>query len=320
MAHVTIAVSERSFKKSLDLIQQSFVFKRAGSTSGAGFSAGYDVQAHLANGTIDIRSDGSVKISELDLVWDRLIANVGFNIPKVCVGGWCIDLPWPVPDICLPEWCFFEADPDINIPINLAPFVRQEISLTASLATRHWDPSSAGTPGFVCQLVRDVFPASVVNDLFPINKIQWHVHLTPGPIDIDLFDFADAAGDLFENLVTSAITAILPDGWVRDAVLLLIGGIADLIRFVLDIPDDIGEWLSDLFNVSLDLLGLIAQVLGEVFGACLPIYQIDDPFTLLGTTAPLGSMPALIPVRIPIRSLDVSANDAELILSANFGV
>jgi hypothetical protein len=72
----------------------------------------------------------------------------------------------------------------------------------------------------------------------------------PQTIDFDLFDFADTVGDLFGEAFTDAIDKLLPHGPLHDIILAAIGSVADLLRTLLDIPDDISEWLSDLFNVS----------------------------------------------------------------------
>jgi hypothetical protein len=312
MADLTIAVSERAFRTSLDLLRRNFRIAAADNTSAGPLRAGYSLRAHLEGGTVDIRPDGSVRLSELDLRWDQLRLSLGLDIPEICVGGGCINLPWPIPDLCLPRWCLFDRDPDVSINIDLAPFVAQEISLTAALATRHWDPAQA-VPQPACDTLRGLLVDNGVIPALPTDRKQWHVHLVPGPVDIDLFDFPDIVGNLIENALTSAVSALVPGGWVRDLLLAIVGGIADLIRAVLDIPDDIEEWLSDLFNVSFGLLDMLIQAVTSFFAHCVPIYRIDDPFTLL------AAEPGRVAVLVPIKALGVSANDDELILSADFG-
>jgi hypothetical protein len=153
---------------------------------------------------------------------------------------------------------------------------------------------------------------------------QWHILIDPQTVDIDLFDFADIVGDLIENALTAAITAIIPGGWVRDLILAIIGGIADLIRWLLDIPDDIQEWLSDLFNVSFGLLDFLVQLVLDFFGHCVPVYRIDDPLEILpaeiSTSVFLSGAPVtLVPVTIPVRNLDVHVDDNELTVQADIG-
>jgi hypothetical protein len=314
MADLTVAVSEQAFRTSLDLLKRNFIIEKADTGSFGPFRAGYDLRAHLEGGTVDIRADGSVLLSELDLRWDRLRLMVGFDIPEICVGGGCVDLPFPLPDICLPRICVFSRDPDVSVTLNLAPLVAQEISLEATFGVRYWDPS-VPPPGFdPCAILRGVLSDASLLDDFPTDRKQWHVHLVPGPVDLDLFDFPDIAGNLFETALTNAVRALIPGGWVRNLILGIIGGIADLIRAILDIPDDIEEWLSDLFNISFGLLDFLAQAIGAFFGMCIPVYRIDDPFVVLEAEG------SLIPVAVPIRNLAVSANDDELIVTADVGV
>jgi hypothetical protein len=313
MSHLTLAVSERAVQTSLDLLKRNFRIAASDTLGIGALRAGYALRAHLEGGSIDIRPDGSVHLSELDLRWDQLQVSLGLDIPEICVGGGCIDLPWPIPDICLPRWCLFDRDPDVSIDIDLAPFVAQELSLSASIATRHWDPAAA-VPQPACNLLRGLLVDAGVIPALPLDRKQWHVHLVPGTVDIDLFDFPDIVGNLVENALTGAVTALIPGGWVRDLVLAIVGGIADLIRAVLDIPDDIEEWLSDLLNVSFGLLDTLVQAVSSFFAHCIALYRIDDPFTLMPAES------GRVAVLVPITALGVSANDDELILTADLGV
>ena len=95
MAHATIAVSESTFQRSIDLIVKNFSFEKEDSGDFGLFSAGYDIAAHLEGGDVDFRSDNTIEIKELDLKWDRLAVTLGLDIPGICVGGWCIPMPWP---------------------------------------------------------------------------------------------------------------------------------------------------------------------------------------------------------------------------------
>ncbi len=304
MAHLTVAVSEATFIRSFDLLKRNFVFQDSDLQDHGVFTLGYDVKMHLEGGTVDLRADNTVQIKELDIRWDRLKVIIGLDIPEICVGGGCINMPWPIPDICLPRICIFSGDPDVSISPDFASFVAQEISFTGSLDARYFDASLPLPSPDPCVPLR-VVPLTTNN--------QWQIFLDPQTMDIDLFDFPDIVGNLIENALTSAITALIPGGWVRDLILAIIGGIADLIRAILDIPDDIDEWLSDVFNVSFGLLDFIGTLVLDFFASCNPIYRIDDPFEIL----PAAS--GLIPVRIPIRNLSVRADDLEMVVRADVG-
>jgi hypothetical protein len=305
MAHMTVAVSEGTFKKSVDVLVRNFKFEAADTQDFGAFTAGYDVKMHLEGGSVDLRSDNTIQVKELDIKWDRLKVILGLDIPEICVGGGCINMPWPIPDICLPKVCIFSGDPDISISPDFAAFVAQEISFTGSILLRYFDPSVPLPTPDLCSPIR----------IEPLPTLtQWQLFIDPETIDLDLFDFPDIVGDLVEDALTSAITALIPGGWVRDLVLAIIGSIADLIRFILDIPDEIEEWLSDLFNISFGLLDFIGTLVLDFFSACNPIYRIDDPFEIMPATNT-----GLIPVRIPIRDLSVRVDDLEMVVEANVG-
>ncbi len=304
MAHLTVAVSEGAFQKAFEILVRNAGFEAADLKDFGAFTAGYDVKAHLEGGSIDLRSDNTISVREVDVRWDRLKFILGLDIPEICVGGGCINLPWPLPDICLPRICIFSGDPDIQIQPDLAAFVAQEISFTGGIDARYFDASLPLPSPDPCSLLR-VVP-------LPANN-EWQIFADPETIDVDFFDFSDIVGDLIEDALTAAITAIIPGGWVRDLVLAIIGGIADFIRFLLDIPDDIEEWLSDLFNISFGLLDMLGTLVLEFFSACNPFFAVDDPYEIMPAES------GLIPVRIPIRNVDVRVNDVEMILQADVG-
>lgn len=320
MAHLTVAASENAFRKSFDVMVRNVAWEKQDSTNFGPFVAGYHVKGHLQGGTIDLRADNTIKISELDIKWDKLQFILGLDIPEICVGGGCLDLG--LFEICLPEVCVFSDNPDIQIAPDLAAFVAQEISFTGSIVANYFD-TTAPPPSGLCQMLRDVLVDASIIEPLPTHN-QWHILIDPQTVDIDLFDFADIVGDLIENALTAAITAIIPGGWVRDLILAIIGGIADLIRWLLDIPDDIQEWLSDLFNVSFGLLDFLLQLVLDFFGHCVPIYRIDDPLEILpkeiSTSVFLSGAPVtLVPVTIPIRNLNVHVDDVELTVQADIG-
>ena len=85
MSQVTVAVSEAAFKELFAAIRDAIHFADSNSSSFSGFTAGYSVAAHLEGGTVDLRSNGTVSIKELDVKWDVLQVFVGFDIPEWCI-------------------------------------------------------------------------------------------------------------------------------------------------------------------------------------------------------------------------------------------
>src|SRR5262249_4248594 len=128
-----------------------------------------------------------------------------------------------------------------------------------------------------------------------------------------LFDFADTVGDLFEEAFADAIDKLLPHGPLHDIIVAAIGSVADLLRTLLDIPDDISEWLSALFNVSVWRCNLILHVVAAFIGTCISFFQLDDPFPMFPKTSELPE------VLVPIKNLTATVSDVELVVTADIG-
>lgn len=324
MAHMTVAVSEGAVQKSFELLVKNVTWEKSDSSDFGAFSAGYHIRGHLEGGSVDLRPDNTFQIKELDIRWDKLEFTLGLDIPEICVGGGCINMPWPIPDICLPRICVFSADPDISISPDFAAFVAHEVSVTGSVDARYYNASLPVPPGFdPCALLQGVLTDTDLIEPLPDHN-QWHLFYDPEFIDLDPFDFPDIVGDLIEDALTAAITALIPGGWVRDVILAIIGGIADLIRFILDIPDEIDEWLSDLFNISFGLFDFLVTLVLDFFGNCVPFFRIDDPFEIMpaqvSTQVLLDGTPVtLVPVQVPVRNLNVGVNDFEMVVQADIG-
>lgn len=324
MADLTLAVSEKTFQRAFDLMVRNVAWEADDFKDFGAFSAGYDVKGHLEGGSVDLRSDNTILVKELDIRWDRFKFTLGLDIPEICVGGGCIDMPWPIPDICLPKICIFSADPDISISPDLAALVAQEISFAASINPRYYDASLPPPSGFdPCGILNDILVDNSVIEPLPDHN-QWHLHIDPAWIDVDLFDFADIVGNLIEDALTAAVNALIPGGWVRRLLLAIIGGIADFIRWLLDIPDEIDEWLSDLFNFSFGLLDFLGQIVLDFFGSCVPMFRVDDPLEIMpeeiSTSVFLSGTPVtLAPVAVPMRNLSVRVDDLEMVVQADIG-
>ncbi|MBT9551293.1 MAG: hypothetical protein IV088_10625 [Hydrogenophaga sp.] len=314
MAHLTIAASEATFKALFDTLRDNFRLTHSDSASFGPFSASYAVDAHLEGGTIDLRADNTVQVKELDIKWDQLDLSLGLNIPEICVGGFCI-IPNPFGG-CLvraPRICAFSANPDISFTLPLGGLITSEISVTGSLLTKYaTDPARpAGMNDWDAQ------------DASPSLANHWQLFVDPQFLDVDIFDIADIVGDLLENAVDAAIDNLLGflPGWARAIVRAILGPVIDLIRAILDIADDIQEWISDLLNVSFGLLDFALQMVADYLANQSPLHQIEDPFPMLEAAANPnpGNPTMLIPVKVPIRDLKVFNNDVEMVLEGNVG-
>ncbi len=315
MAHLTIGASENTFKILFESIRDNFEFSRSDSGDFGPFTAGYALEAHLKGGSVDLRADNTVQIKELDIKWDKLDLNLGLDIPEICVGGFCI-IPNPFGGCLLraPRFCVFDSDPDISITLPLGGLITSEISVTGSLLTKYAVNSTR--PGGMNDWDAQDSNPSLAN--------HWQLFLDPQFLDVDVFDIADIVGDLLENAVDAAVDNLLGflPGWVRDLIKAILGPIIDVIRAVLDIADDIQEWISDLLNVSFGILDFILQLVADYFAKKYPLHQIEDPYPILEAAANpnQGGVASIIPVKIPIRDLNVFNNDQEMVLEGNVGV
>ncbi|MCL5068856.1 MAG: hypothetical protein M1368_10975, partial [Thaumarchaeota archaeon] len=242
------------------------------------FSISYSVAARLEGGTISLTNNGAIKVSELDIKWDTLHLDIGVNIPEQCVG-----ISWPV-DL---EYCFFSDNPDFSMPLDLSDLITSELTLT--VIPRVFYGVGSGVPN------------------------RWQIAMEPTlPIDIDIIDIADTVEDLFHNLIVSAIDNLLslaPD-WARDLIDSLLGGVEDIIRTVLDIPDDIGEWILDMIGnlgIFQDLVDALAQYIS------ITVFELEDPYPALPADG------SLIPVKLPIQYLGINVNSDEMVLTGDIG-
>lgn len=195
------------------------------------------------------------QIKELDWKWDRLAVSLGVDIPEITIGGWCL-LKIPIKGCVLraPKLTVFSNDPDLSIQINLAG-LRHEIS--------------------------SAFNIDVKNNR---SDKKYELYLKPEmPLDVDFIDVADIAGDLLDrviDLIVNKLLGFLPE-WARSIVNAVLGGIAKLVREILDWTDDLVEWISEKVGVSLGLFNLLASALIELFYKPDPIFEIDNPYQVL---------------------------------------
>jgi len=300
------------------------------STAGDAFSVSADIDAHLEHGDrlIDFRnSPDQVKLDELDVVWDTFDLDFELDIPEICIGGFCITPGWFGDCVRAPRKCFFEADPDLSLTLNLG-WLRSEISVLADLLVGY---TNNRTTDYVQAQVdeHDALEAlAAAGESGPVDPPlvnSWDVRLLPDTFDVDIFDVADIVGDLVEDLLERAVDALvgfLPE-WAIDVLEGIAGSLVGFVRDALDVGDDAAEWLSDIVGVSLDVPGIIIEVLDEYF-IDYPVFRIEDPFPVLDWSPPLGdpapsNEPRLIPATVPIEALDVDLTETEVVLTATIG-
>lgn len=144
---------------------------------------------------------------------------------------------------------------------------------------------------------------------------RWQTVVVPVlPFDIDLIDISATVGGLFQQALKSAIEKVLGGpNWFSDAILWMLGGVEGLIEDVLDIPDDIGEWLLDMVSD----LGIVQVVLDELYDYLAlvipPVFEVEDPYPILEADG------NLIPVRLSIEYIGIKVDTLELTLNADMG-
>ncbi|MEM6806486.1 MAG: hypothetical protein AAF696_34120, partial [Bacteroidota bacterium] len=233
------------------------------------------IRFHLENGEINFQNNNTISIDELDIDWDQLSIRFNFDIREVCTPRICIPLLG-----CTPQWCIFESDSDFSIPLSIPAIFTSEIS--ANLRPKVY--YSVG------------------------DQNIWQIFLDPvGPVDLDLIDVADTIGDLLDNAIKNLVDSLGLPGIVED----ILGALADVIRSLLDIADDVGEWIADLIFNTLGISFSIEQIIANWLANKSPIFSLEDPVEVLPAEGDL------IPVKVPIQYIGAAVNSDELALSVD---
>jgi hypothetical protein len=345
MATVTVAVNERAFN---DVVMAAAKYLESippfsGSGSFGPFSAGYSIGFKITGGSIDLTNTGRVHFDELHVTYDPLILTLGLDLPTIPIGGECI-IPNPFTGGCavrLPEIDLFADNPDISLPIDLSDTIVSEFSgeFTVSdskqvlVAKGSLRPHAAHFTADTSNEIRDRFrtivgkvpflPTSAVNGiadaLVPFVKSnladKWQFFLHDVWHDLELISISDTAANILRHLTDKIIDIILAPvpSIVRDAVKAILSPIFDAIAAVLDIPDDILEWLSSQLQISFGLFDLLAQLVINFVGSMVPFYQFEDPYPMIEDSS------GLLPVLVPVENVAVVVNDDEFTLSADIG-
>jgi hypothetical protein len=296
MSDFTLAVSEKTLRDLFGRFIEIFQFETTKSTSGD-IRFGIHMRCHLERGAFSLEppdplspnyKGGFFKLTDIVIRWDNLDLSLTVHIPKVTVGGFCV-IPNPFGG-CLveaPSVSFFDCDVGpVTIPIGGVVDSRISIGL-ALLAHRLWNSDE--------------------------NTFQWCVVPRSVEQNIELVNIGDTIGDLINGLIKKLVDAalsLLPD-WAKDVVDALLGGIADFIRSLLNLPAELQDWLSTLLRTSLDPIDFILQTLINHFQDDIILYHINDPVEVLAKEETPVQLPA---VTMPIKSLDLSVAPQEFII------
>ncbi len=304
MAHVTIAASETTFEMFFRHVRDNFRLVRDGKVDLGTYVLGYEIDLRLKNGTIDLRPDNTVEISQLDLDFVVFKVSFGLDIPQQCIGGQCV--VWVPVKGCLkrlPKACIFADDPDVEVELDLAPFNRTEVSFIGSLRTTY----HVNQDRPVQMDAVDASSQGLAN--------QWQVYIDTESVDVDLVDVPDILGDLMDQAVDKAFDdalGLMP-GWAKSLLKSFIAPLSGWMRDMLDVPDNVDEWLTDKLDNSFGLGDLVTQALVDHFAREFPINVVEDPYPMW------KSVQGLNPVFVPIRDLTVRNTDDEMIAEAFIG-
>jgi len=332
MSDLTLAVSEAGVNDIVStLLDPSVARVQAAPRYDPGaFTVEADIDAHFEHGPtlIDFRdTPDQVKLDELDIVWDTFDLDFELDIPELCIGGFCLTPGWFGDCIRAPEKCFFSSDPDVELTLAL-DWIRSEVSVLADLLVGY---STNRTTDYLQAQVDEhealeaLEAAGESGPIDPPLVNTWDVSLHPDTFDIDIFDTADMIADIVQDLldrIIDMLVGVLPD-WAIDVLESLAGSLVRFLRNALDIGDDLAEWLSDIIGVSLDVPGIILEILDDYL-IDYPVFRIEDPYPVLDWSPPLGSPttggdPRLIPVKVPIEELDIDLQETEVVLTASIG-
>jgi hypothetical protein len=306
MAHFTVAASENTFRKLFAVVRDNVSASTSGSKSFGPFKASWAFGFKLSGGTVDLQSNNSVLISELDIVYTPASLTLSVDIPQICVGGFClIPKPWPWKGclVSAPKICIFSANPDITLPINLSGLIQSEISGAFRIKTKYHQSNSrkAGMNYLDAEDKKD--------------PNQWQFYLDPIWLDIDIIDIADTIGNILDMFINNAIDALLGwlPGWAKSLIKAIMGSATKLIRKILDIGDDLDEWFSNLLGVSIGLFDFVVTIVADYFANKFPILKVEDPYPIMPYSG------SLIPVKVPLLNVGVNITNTEMVLTADVG-
>jgi hypothetical protein len=306
MTDITVAVSERTFQRMFRVLRDNFVFAAQGTLPGTYVDISWDVRCHLENGQVRLQGDNSVKLEELDIVVDRCRLTFGIDLPRVCVGGQCI-VRNPLTGNCLvrlPRLCVFAANPDVSLTLNVDGLFRSEVTASCRLYTEYYENPNR--------------PDSISDVEAALGGVgnEWQVYLKPLSIDVDHFDMAGSAQAAYDAALAQAVNHALGalPAWARDVVQSLLGPIGNVIEAQLDMPEDIDEWLSDLFNVSTGLADGIYDSIVSYFADLKAIHHFGDPLEIMPAKS------SMIPVYTSLLFVRAECNSKEMLITADAGL
>ena len=299
MSHITIAASAKAFRELFKTVEAGFTLTKSDSGNFGPFSASYSIKLHLSGGNVQLNDDNTIEVQGVDISFDTFDFKLCLDLPGFCISSFCIvPDPW---NGCLVSFPGFCIGGPVCADLDLSGLVAQVTDLKANLVASYVvDP--ARPPGI-----------TDVEAELQSHPNQWEIFINPTYVNV-IIDFPDTLDNIIVNAIQNAINNLLPSwlpGWAKDLIWAFLGPVLDLIKAILGIVGSIADWLENLFNTVFPLIPFIETAIADYFASQNPIYQFDDPYPIMPAT------PTLIPVKIPIRNLDVMVNSAEMVVTAD---
>jgi len=271
MSDVSLSVSEAAFATIFSRILPTPQLPFDESASFAGLQFGIAGAIHIAGADgVDFEDGDSFWLDELEIAWDKLVLRLGFDIPTVHVGGFCIlrlddilpgesnDCVWEFPGADL-----FGAETDLGpLVIDLSPIV-----------------------SYVVTEVSGRFSISPLSEGGTLK-----LKIRKQAIDVDPISIQDTFGKLPAILQAAIVAGAAkyvtanPPAFVIDLALGILGfpSLTELLLDILDIGDDLQEWLTRRLNVEIGIPNILE---GLITNAVLKktMFDIPDPYGLLPT-------------------------------------
>ncbi len=217
-------------------------------------------------GDIDFEDGNTFLLKELEIGWDKLILRLGIDLPTIPVGRFCVlRFPDDVPFVggeCIYEFPgieLFTASPDIGpVKLNFNAIVQY---IVTEISGR-----------FTIEISKDGDYVKVFADV--------------EAIDVDPISINDTFGKLPAILQAGVVTCAalivskVPQVWLLDFVLGILGlpSVTTWVLNLLDLEDDLSEWLMDKLNFSIGIDNLIYQAIFDAVLKKSEVFKIDDPY------------------------------------------
>lgn len=323
MSDVTFAVNQQTFKEVFNKVYPSLKLPFDGSNVVGLIWFGVDGEIHIEGaGDIDFEDGNTFLLKELEIGWDKLILRLGFDIPTIKIGKFCLirmpkDAPFAAGE-CLVEFpgaVLFSAEPDLGpVKLNLnaiVPYIVTEISGRYQIGIRK-------------------------------DGGYQKVYADPQAIDVDPISISDTFGKL-PALVQAAVAAasaqllkMVPEVWMVDIVMGFLGfpTASAYLLDLLDIHDDMEEWLMDVLNVSIGIDNLLYQVIFDEMLKKSELFKIENPYPFVPEkknlkVADYGGFPAPAPggpdftmpeVAVPVLNASAEFDADHLFIRFDFGM